>query len=142
MREFRSNIIRKEMPIEKLKELRVGLVYLFGSHAEGVAGSGSDIDVGVVVTDKSLVKGGITEIYNMLFDIFTDVFDMSDFKTIDIVFLDRAPLELCFDVISHGIVLYEASPEFRLDFEDHIEALYRDFYPILQKFNRAILQRI
>lgn len=135
-------ILKKELPTEKLKELQVGLVYLFGSYAEGVAGPGSDIDVGVVVTDKALVKGSITEIYNILFDIFTDVFDMSNFKTIDIVFLDRAPLELCFDVISHGIVLYELSTEFRLGFEDHTEALYRDFYPILQEFNRAVLARI
>lgn len=139
---MRLDIIKKEFPIEKLKNLQVGLVYLFGSYAEGVAGSGSDIDVGVVMTDKVLVKGSITEIYNNLFDIFTDVFDMSNFKTIDIVFLDRAPLELCFDVISHGIVLHKISPEFRMDFEDHTEALYRDFYPILQEFNRAILARI
>lgn len=136
------NIIKKEIPVEKMKELQVGLVYLFGSYAEGVAGPGSDIDVGVVVADKTLVKGSITEIYDKLFDIFTDVFDMSNFKTIDIVFLDRAPLELCFDVISHGTVLYELSTEFRVDFEERIEALYRDFYPILQEFNRAVLARI
>mgnify|MGYP001602552437 CR=1 FL=1 len=136
------SVIKKEFPVEQLKELQVGLVYLFGSYAEGMAGEGSDIDVGVVMTDKALVKGSITEIYNKLFDVFTDVFDMSNFKTIDIVFLDRAPLELCFDVISHGVTLYELSTEFRMNFEDHIEALYRDFYPVLQEFNRALLARI
>lgn len=86
---MRLDVIKKELPVEKLKELRVGLVYLFGSYAEGVAGPGSDIDVGVVVTDKALVKGSITEIYNKLFDIFTDVFDMSDFKTIGSILLNK-----------------------------------------------------
>ena len=77
-----------------------------------------------------------------LFNILSDSFDMSNFRTIDIVFLDRAPLELCFDVIQHGIVLYESSQTIRTEFEERVAALYRDFQPILKQFNEAVLEKI
>lgn len=131
-----------ELPAEKLKELKVGLVYLFGSQAEGAAGPASDFDVGIVFTDHEIIFGNTTEVYNALYDIFSELFDLSNFRNIDIVFLERASLELRFDVISHGKILFETSQEFRADFEDRIEALYRDFKPLLDEFNRTILERV
>lgn len=139
---MRFGIIKKEIPVEKLKALQVGLLYLFGSRAEGIAGPSSDIDVGLVFADPKIVQGNTTKIYGELFDIFSDVFDMSNFRTIDIVFLERATLELRFDAISHGVVLFEISPDFRLTFEERTEALYRDFKPVLDGFNRAVLERV
>lgn len=135
-------IQRKPIPAERLKELGVGVVYLFGSQAEGLAGPASDIDVGVVLVDPKRTAGSTAELYNALYEIFSDVFDMSNFRTLDIVFLERASLELRFDAISHGTVLFEASPEVRLDFEERTAALYRDFRPLLEKFNRAVLKRV
>lgn len=130
------------LPADELKKLKVGLVYLFGSHAEGVAGPASDYDIGIVFTDSTIVRGNTIEIYNALYNTFSDIFDLSNFKAIDIVFLERAPLELRFDVISHGVVLFEISPEFRADFEERVEMLYRDFKPLLDEFDRTILERI
>lgn len=130
------------LPTEKLRDLRVGLVYIFGSRAEGVAGPSSDFDVGVVFTDSAIIRGNTTEIYNALYDIFSDVFDLSNFRNIDIVFLERAPLELRFDVISHGIPLFEISSDFRFNFEERTAAFYRDFRPLLNEFNRAVVEKI
>lgn len=139
---MRFGIIKKEIPAEKLKALQVGLLYLFGSRAEGIAGPSSDIDVGLVFVDPKIVKGNTTKIYGELFDICSEVFDLSNFRTIDIVFLERATLELRFDAISHGVVLFEISSDFRLTFEERTAALYRDFKPILDGFNRAVLERV
>lgn len=139
---MRVDIQKKEIPVERLKELQVGLLYLFGSQAEGVAGASSDIDVGIVFTDPKIIQGNTIEIYGNLFDLFTEIFDMRDFRTIDIVFLERASLELRFDAISHGMVLFEVSSDFRLDFEERVSALYRDFKPVLDGFNHAVLERI
>lgn len=139
---MRFNIIKNQIPAEQLERLGVGILYLFGSHAEGTAGPSSDIDLGVVFTDPAVVKGDTSEIYGKLFDLFSDIFDLSNFKNIDIVFLERAGLELRFDVISHGIVLFEISSEFRLEFEERTMALYRDFKPLLNFFNQAVLERI
>jgi uncharacterized protein len=129
-----------KLPKEKLQELKVGIVYLFGSQAEGTAGELSDIDVGIVF-ESGYSPRDSREVYQSLYDLLTDVFDMAKYKDIDIVFLDRASLELRFDVIRHGKVLYESSDDFRDEFEHHTTMLYMDFKPILNSFNKAILDR-
>jgi hypothetical protein len=70
------------------------------------------------------------------------VFDTKDFKDIDIVFLDHASLELRFDAIMHGKVLFEADAHIRHDFEERTGALYRDFKPLRDASDRAVLQRV
>lgn len=119
----------------------IGIVYLFGSQAEGLAGKLSDVDVAVVFREGLAPKNS-KDLYNKLYDLFTEVFDMSNFKNIDIVFLDRATLELRFDVIRHGKVLYEASEDLRKEFEHRTAMLYMDFKPLLKNFDRAILSRV
>ena len=131
-----------KLPDDKLNELKVGLIYLFGSYAEGFAGPKSDIDIGIVFTDPAIAKGDTLKIYNKLYDLFSDIFDLSGFKNMDIVFLERVGLELRFDAISHGVVLFETSSDFRMQFEEHIAAFYRDFKPLLREFNNAVLARI
>lgn len=135
-------IQKRQLPKQELQRLGVDVVYLFGSQAEGVAGEASDIDVGILLKTLILQSESITPVYNALFTILSDSFDMSNFRTIDIVFLERAPLELCFDVIQHGVVLYESSPTIRMDFEERVAALYRDFQPLLRQFNEAVLEKI
>ena len=131
-----------KLPANKLKELNIGLVYLFGSEAEGTAGPLSDVDIGVVFTDTRIARGDTLDIYNKLYYILTDHFDMSNFRNMDIVFLERASLELRFDAISHGVPLFEISTDFRMNFEERVTALYRDFLPILKANNEAVLARI
>ena len=131
-----------KLPAEKFKSLGVGLVYLFGSEAEGVSGVASDIDIGVVFTDPKIALGNTIEIYQALYSLLTDVFDMSNFKDMDIIFLERASLELRFDAVSHGVPLFEISTDFRMDFEERTAALYRDFKPLLKEFNRAVLEKV
>lgn len=133
---------KKSLPVEELAAHGVSILYLFGSQAEGVAGPTSDIDVAVVFRDSGVLAHRSSELYQKLYDILTDVFDMSNFRNIDIVFLDRAPLELRFDVVRHGSVLYETDPDARLDFEERTAALYRDFKPMLDLSDEAILARI
>lgn len=136
------DISKIKLPVDKLKELGVGLVYLFGSEAEGTAGPLSDVDIGVVFIDPRIARGDTLDIYNKLYYILTDYFDMSNFRNMDIVFLERASTELNFDVISHGVTLFEISTDFRMDFEERISALYRDFMPILKANNEAVLAKI
>lgn len=133
-----SNILTKDH-IERLEKIHVSLVYLFGSYAEGKNHPLSDIDIGVVFSDDSILLGDCRKIYNELYDIFTDVYLG---KSIDIVFLQNTGLELCFDVITNGLILYESSRDERLYFEEKINILLADFKPFLNEFNKAVLARI
>lgn len=122
-----------------LKKSGVKLVYLFGSLAEGKNMKHSDVDVGIVPEYSIGKKAVLTDLYNGLYDLFTDVFPG---KNIDIVFLNRASLELRFDVITHGKIIYTESKDDRFDFEEKTMLHYADFRPLLDEFNEAVLGRI
>ena len=130
------------LPKQELEKLGVAVVYLFGSRAEGVAGELSDFDVAVLFRDPSVTRSNANELYNKLYDIFSDAFDASGFKNIDIVFLERAPLELQFDVVRHGKILCEISRDIRTDFEHRTAMLYFDFKPLLEYFNKQVLAKV
>ncbi|MBI3815432.1 MAG: nucleotidyltransferase domain-containing protein [Nitrospinae bacterium] len=125
--------------IKKLQYLDVSLVYLFGSYAEEKGHPLSDIDIAVVFSYKKRLKKDVGKIYNELYFLFSDIFMK---KNIDIIFLQKASLELRFDVIRHGKIIYRSSEDERLIFEDQVAMLYMDFKPILNEFNEAILSRI
>ena len=93
---------------ERLSRLDVQLVYLFGSFAEGTVHALSDLDIGIVSGKK--LGDRTSDLYNQMYDIFTDVFPG---HSIDIVFLERAGLELRYDVIRHGRILYEVDEQRR-----------------------------
>lgn len=124
---------------DSLRAMGVELVYLFGSCAEGTSHTLSDVDIGVVFDENFLPRDDSRAAYNELYDIFTDVFPE---KNVDIVFLQRAGLELSLDAITHGKVLFESSEGKRFDFEERVILLYADFKPLLDEFNRAVLDRI
>lgn len=125
--------------IQSLQKLSVMLVYLFGSYAEGKSLTLSDIDIGIVfAADRTLSNKDFSQVYNQIYDIFTDVFPG---REIDIVFLQKATLELRFDVTRHGKILYAASPTDRFNFEEKTMISYADFKPILTEFNQAVLNR-
>jgi predicted nucleotidyltransferase len=128
-----------EKSINRLRSLGVSLVYLFGSVAEGTAHELSDLDIGVVLEDRSRPQMGSFALYNELYDILTDAFPP---REIDIVFLQAAGLEVCCDAIRHGCLLFESSAGARYDFEERTMILYADFKPLLESFNDAVLGRI
>lgn len=126
---------------EEFKALGVAAVYLFGSLAEGKNGPLSDIDLAILLENEA--RSDIrSELYQSLYNMFSDIFDLSDFKHMDIVFLDRAPLELSFDVIKNGQVIFDAKPDLRNTFESRVSLLYVDFQPLLRDFDKNILSRL
>ena len=127
------------LQLEKLRNLGVSLIYLFGSYAEGKEGPLSDIDLAVLFHQESVPgEENIGGAYNALYDILTDLFPR---KNVDIIFLQKTNLELRFDVITHGKILYESSREDRRSFEEKTTLLYADFKPLLKLFNQTLLHR-
>ncbi len=124
--------------IQTLQRLGVNLVYQFGSSAEGKSLSLSDIDIGIVLSNQASQHMNFNQIYNRLYDIFTDVFPG---KKIDIVFLQKATLELRFDVIKHGKILFALSTADKFNFEEKTMLFYADFKPLLNEFNQAVVNR-
>ncbi len=122
---------------ERLKKYKVGVVYLFGSAVEGVLGKGSDLDFGVVLVEHQPLSKSL-KIYNQLFELFSREFEED--REIDIVFLQRASLSLQFEVINYGRVIFEISPEFRVNFEEEIIRNYLDFAPFLEEYDKVVME--
>jgi len=125
---------------KKMKDLNVGVLYLFGSHSEDTFNSMSDLDIGVVFTNPEDNKKNTFKLYDKVYRVLSQMFPVYS-DDLDIVFLKKASLELQFDVIRHGKVIYEVYEDFRLAYEERVSILYADFYPLLAESNESILNR-
>ncbi|MCS7202791.1 MAG: nucleotidyltransferase domain-containing protein [Dictyoglomus sp.] len=127
-----------EKIIPQLKELKIGIIYIFGSSVLGTEREDSDIDIGVVFLDPNILENSL-EIYNQLYEILSPLFPE---KELDIVFLDKAPLTLKFEVVSTGRILYTFSEDFSANYKEKIVKEYIDFKPLLEEQDKALLERI
>lgn len=121
-----------------LLALGVQALYLFGSRAQGIEGPLSDYDFGVLMASEGHKRGG--KVYDAIYDILSPLCPRTlENDIIDIVFVRDAPLELRFNIIRYGKVLFDENPRERGRFEDNTTMLYCDYRPILDMFDKAIL---
>jgi predicted nucleotidyltransferase len=108
------------------------LVYLFGSRASHTAGPISDFDIAVYFSE--------TPHQRFKYYLEHQVATVLDTKRIDIVVLNRAPIELRYSVIAGGVAIYSVSNCARVDFESLTLDLYGDFLPVLRAQREDILK--
>lgn len=123
---------------EKLKELKVIIVYLFGSYLSETTNFQSDIDIGILFLDDSYIKNKL-KIYTELYKIFSETFPQGE---VDIVFLNEAPLTLKFEVVTHGKPIYFENIEDHYNFKERVIKEYIDFKPLLNEQDKELLKRI
>lgn len=136
--------------IQEFKKLGVQTVYLFGSHATKTAHKLSDVDFGVVFADPKKYKGNTLDVYNKLYDVFTDVLPKSYLRErfkmkvheCDIVFLQFAPISLQFEAIKNSKVLYDTSRENRFKYQEYVMQRNADLQYFYEMRYKAILDRI
>lgn len=127
--------IRKE-----LEKLNIGIVYVFGSRAQGLAKKDSDIDIGIVFSEP-VENADLLLTYEKLYSLFLTA-NRKQQAEIDIVFLQSSSLALQFNVIKYGRVEYEISAKFRASYEEKIMLFHSDFEPVAKEFDEMILARI
>lgn len=128
--------MKKKMK-ERLKELGISAVYLFGSKAIGRGTQLSDIDIGVILKNPALEKD-TRALYQVLYEIFTEIYPNSK---LDIVFLQTAPHALQYSAIKDGKILFEEDPKFTADYVNLVINQYLDFKPVLDLFDQVSMQR-
>ena len=125
--------------ISKMKRLKVGIVYLYGSRVEGISRSNSDFDLGVVFQDPAVLENSL-QLHSELYDLFSEEFPVTFQREVDIVFLQRASIQLRFEVVNKGKVLFEISPYFRVKFEEKVIRKYLDFTPFLKEYEKVTME--
>jgi predicted nucleotidyltransferase len=111
----------------------IQLVYLFGSQVTGNTGPASDYDFGVLLDSTAAWPQMRTELGHRLAQAL-------DTGRIDLILLNRAPIELAFAVIAQGELLFERDVATRVEYEARIMSLYGDYLPILREQRRDILK--
>ena len=81
----------------------VVLAYLFGSEAKGTANRESDIDIAVLLSDQV----SETEYGQRVVDLNTELIGIFQRDAIDVALLNNAPPLLAFQVVRHGVVIYD-----------------------------------
>ncbi len=124
----------------KLKKLGVGLVFLIGSQATGIARKTSDFDFGIVMNNPRTLKKGKSKLYEELEAILSE--SIPPLIGLDIVFLQEAPLYYAKDAIAEGKILFQISPIFLADFREKTMLEYADIEPQIRAHEKIVLSRI
>jgi len=103
---------------DALRRAGARFAYVFGSRAQGTHDAGSDVDLaaffGRADVDPLTVEG-------------------VDFERVDLVVLDRAPLELAGRVALHGKLLFEVDPAERVGWQALTRKMYLDELPRMEQ---------
>ena len=81
----------------------VVLAYLFGSEAKGTTHPESDIDIAVLLSDQVPEA----EYGQRVVDLNTELIGIFQRDAIDVALLNTAPPLLAFQVVRHGVVIYD-----------------------------------
>ncbi len=126
-----------EAPDGELREFfaarsNIRLVYLFGSRARGDAAETSDYDFGVLLGEDA-----DSDYRYILAHELVVLLGTSD---VDVVPLREAPIELAYNIIAEGRLLFERDLEERVDFEARTISKYCDYLPILRQQREDIIR--
>ena len=105
--------------------------YLYGSQARGKAGLHSDVDIAVL-----LDKTPPPTLDGFGFDLASNI-EQNIGKQIDLVILNRAPVDLIHRILRDGILVYEGDPSARIRFEVRSRGEYFDLLPYLRQYRRS-----
>jgi hypothetical protein len=120
----------KANAVEIIKRLRplfaqrkeVLLAYLFGSHAHGEARESSDVDVAVLLEPDIIGK----ELHGVYRDLLLDIRETLGTERFYLILLNRAPLSLKFEIVSHGKLIYAQDEDVLNNFELEVTRKYQD----------------
>jgi predicted nucleotidyltransferase len=107
-------------------------VYLYGSRARGAAHPQSDVDLAVLYAQDppptfdglGLALGSALERHLA--------------RSVDLLVLNRAPVDLIHRVLRDGVLVYDRDPSARIRFEVQARNAYFDLLPYLRQYRRAI----
>jgi predicted nucleotidyltransferase len=106
-------------------------VYLYGSRARGTAGQASDVDLAVLyaVDPPDTLEG-------LGLDLAADL-EQRLGQTVDLLVLNRAPVDLIHRVLRDGVLVCERDRSARIRFEVRKRNDYFDLLPYLRQYRRA-----
>jgi len=110
----------------------VKLAYLFGSRVGGNIGPLSDYDVAVLLEEDEAAQDTAYRLAHELASVLGTA-------RVDVVLLNKAPVELAYYIIAQGRLLFERDLATRVEYEAYILSRYGDYLPVLRAQRRELL---
>lgn len=131
------------VPFQKLRAVvetdnTIAAAYLFGSCARGTATGISDIDIGILF-DSAIDESKYFELKLAFLSLIMAVLQT---EKVDVVVLNRAPLHLAHEIVSHGNLLLDKDRKQRAAFEADRIGRFLDFKPFLAVQIRAVKEHL
>lgn len=101
-----------------IEEYNIKLIYIFGSYAKGTNRENSDLDIGIYM-EKEIDSFDRLKILDALIDILQR-------EDIDLVILNKVDIELQFQVIKYGQIIYMDNLLTKVLYESKIMSFYMD----------------
>lgn len=130
-KEIKLNKLNKKL----LDSLGVSIVLMFGSRVIGLTHKRSDVDIGVVFSDKTEKMSKPVEVYGKLYEELVKKYRM---QNLDIVYLEESPLSLQYRAVADGLALYMKTPVYFADYKETVLKKYFDFKFFENIFNKSI----
>lgn len=111
--------------------------YLFGSQAEGKSTAISDIDLAVFI-DKKITK---SERFDIRLRLSNDLSAMAG-KGVDLIVMNDIPIQLAYEVIKHGKVIFCKDRDAMIDAEIKILSKYLDRRYYDKRRAESVLKKI
>jgi len=130
---MKAQRLKDKLPEILAAHKEVSLIYLFGSRIDGQLGPMSDYDLGVLIdrdADERQVQARLA--HDLARALGTD--------RVDVVLLNRAPIELAYAIIARGEILYQRDLATRVEHEAQVMSLYGDYLPVLRALRDDILR--
>ncbi len=108
----------------------VAAAYLFGSVARDEAGPASDVDIGLLLNSEPLPN------YESLHLRLEGELERALARSVEVVVLNRAPVDLVHRVMRDGVLLLDRDPRARIRFEVRARNEYFDLLPFLRRYRR------
>ena len=106
---------------DSLSKYPVIVAYLFGSEAKGERGPLSDIDIAVFI-DRGIDRSGRFDLRLRLSSELSGIMN----RMVDLVILNDAPVQLAFEIIKYGELIFCGDKSARVDVETGIISRYLD----------------
>jgi len=110
----------------------IAIAYLFGSVARGRTGPLSDVDIAVLFRSEE-DQGGRYELAFQLRQLL-------GVESLHLVAFNRSPIELKYQIIKEGKLLFSDSMTTKVEFEAKILSQYGDYVPVLARQRAEILE--
>ena len=116
----------------------VQLAYLFGSQATGHTHADSDVDIAVLLNDGLTVDERFAERLSLI----GALSQVLRTDTVDVVILNEASPLLAYEVLRHGVLLYCAEENARVEFQVRTLLAYEDTAPLRHLLAEAMAERV